>query len=201
MIRKRSGPYVTVPVTQLGNAQPSVMYPAWDKYDAATPLDYPAGATVLDPLVGWEDQYPALFVTWWFGSTNLKSDTMDQMKIWSPGDQGTVEVDPADVNVFRDPISGFVYAARSYGTEKINTATPYTVQQTIGARMLQYAQLLADQAYGLGGRTATTDGFYGKTVYQYSNVNSPADPTAAAKLAGYISNLDTARKIAKWITY
>jgi hypothetical protein len=192
-------PYVTVPVAQLGSAQPAVQYLNWDQYDANTPLTYPTGATLLDPLVGWEDQYPALFVTWWFGSTNLKSDTMDQMRIWSPGDLGTADIDASDVNVFRDPISGLVYAARTYGTEKINTDTPYMVEQTIGARMLQYAQLLSDQAYGTAQRTTTTDPVYGKTVYQYANTGAPVDAAAAAKLAGYISNLDTARRIAKYI--
>ena len=36
------------------------MYLPWDKFDGTTSMDYPAGATVVDPLVGWEAQYPAL---------------------------------------------------------------------------------------------------------------------------------------------
>ncbi len=181
------GPYVQVPTGQLGSAQPSVMYLPWDKYDSSTPLAYPAGATVLDPLVGWEDQFPALFITWWFGSTNLKSDTQNQMKIWSPGDQGTVDTRSRRTftsSATRSPASSTRLAptAPSKSTRRFR----YQVEKTIGARMLQYAQTLADQAYGSSGnRTSMTDGYYGKTVYQLlerQRANRPARSPEAAGL-------------------
>ncbi len=193
------GPYVNVDAPKLGTGlQPSVMYPAWDKFDATNGLQYPPNVTVLDPLVGWEAQYPALFMTWWFGSTNLSSTTMDQMRIWSPGDTGSVDIPVSDTVLFRDPVSGLVYQARDYGTEKVDSAIGYPVQNTMGARMLQYAQTMADQAYNVSGSIA--DPTTGKTFNTY-NTATPKDPIIAQKLQGYISNLDTARKLARWITY
>jgi len=162
-------------------------------------MDYPAGSTVVDPLVGWEAQYPALFLTWWFGSTNLQSTTMDQMRVWSPGDQGSVDIPVSDTVLFRDPISGIVYQARDYGSDKINSAAlGYDVKKTIGARMLQYAQTLADQAYTVNG--SVVDPITGKTFNTY-DTNNPKNGAVAQKLQGYVSNIDTARKLARWITY
>jgi hypothetical protein len=193
------GPYVNVPSGQLGNAQPAVMYPAWDQYDAANGLQYPAGATVIDPLVGWEAQYPALFITWWFGSTNLVSDTQNQLRVWSPGDQGTVDVPKSETNLFRDPVSGVVYAARSYGQEKVNSAVGYQTEKGIAARMLQYADTLAKQAYGAP-TGQDVDPITG-AQYNVYDVNNVVNPTVAAKLHGYVANLDIAREIARFMTY
>jgi len=193
------GPYVTgVNNGNLGNVQPSVMYPAWDQYDASNGLNYPAGATVIDPVVGWEAQYPALFMTWWYGSTNLNSDMANQLRIWSPGDPGTVDEDPTNLILFKDPTSGIIYAARSYGSEKINaSALGYQTEKGIAARMLQYADKLAQLAYGppTGQDTDAVTGVQ-FNVYNTSNVVNSA---IAAKLHGYTSNLDTGRLIAKFL--
>ena len=188
------GPYVTVPAPQLGNAQPSVMYPAWEK-DA--PMDYPAGATVLDPLVGFEDQIPTYYRAYIYGSTNLMIDTSNEMRIWSPGDTGNVDIAVSDQIRFRDPVSGLIFAARSFGTEQVNSKMPLS-QTTIGARMLQYAQHLADLAFNVvGGNIADPDGS-GFSYKNYDTTN-PKDVVIAAKLHGYISNLDQARNFSKWV--
>ncbi len=191
------GPYVTGVNPALGTVTPSVMYLPWDQYDATTPLTYPAGATVLDPNVGWELQYPALFNAWYFGATNLTSVTPDQMAIWSPGDQSTLDTStPAtELRLFANPTSGVVYAARVYGNDVINGVT---VEQTMGARMLQYADTLAASAYGPG--TTATDKTTGAPYLTYNTTNI-INAQAYAKLNGYISNLETARLLARSIPY
>jgi len=192
------GPYVTgVSASNLGTVTPSVQYLAWDQYDASTPLNYPSGVTVLDPNVGWEMQYPALFYAWYFGATNLTSVTPDQMAIWSPGDQSTEDINtPAtSLRLFANPNSGIVYAARTYGTETINGVQ---VEQTMAARMLQYADTLATAAYGAGTDTVdTATGVHFKTY----NTSTVVNTAAQAKLNGYISNIDTARLLARFIPY
>ena len=216
------GPYVTVPTAQLGNAQPSVQYLSWDKNQA---LDYPAGATVLDPLVGWEDQLPTLIWMYLYsgatdqvpnvdnpqgppptGGTNyqdsvpLYSDTAEELRVWSPGADGTVDVPYSQQIRFRDPVSGTIYAARDYGTEQVNSAMKPT-QTTGGARMLQYATQLMTLAYGTAPASMENDN--DNSGFTYPNFSaaqlaSPLDPASAAKLHGYIALLDAARQLSQW---
>jgi hypothetical protein len=193
------GPYVATPAAQLGpNVAPQVQYLPWQNYSATTPLDYPAGATILDPLVGWERQYPGLIHLAWFGSTNFSSAVHDQMRIFSPGDTSTVDIPYSDCRLFRDPVLGTIYAAQSFGTETVNTALGYPVEQAIGARMLQYAQTLADAAYTATG--TTVDQITGQTFKTYDTAN-PINFSSAAALSGYVSNLDVAKNLALFVYY
>ncbi|HSQ67914.1 MAG TPA: hypothetical protein VLM85_32110 [Polyangiaceae bacterium] len=194
-------PYVTIPSGNQGAVTPSVNYLPWEK--ETTALTYPAGATLVDPLVGWEMQYPGLFNTWWFGSTNLVSTTRDEMRIWSPGDVGTIDIAATDQIRYRDPVSGMIYSARTYGTEQVGVEA--AAQRTVGARMLQMAQKLTDAAYNkctstaCGGAAPIADPDGSGFSYQNYDTANPKDPAAAAKLLGYIANLDTARMLSKWV--
>jgi hypothetical protein len=187
------GPYVTVPTAQLGNAQPSVMYLPWEK-DVPT-MSYPAGATVLDPIVGWQDQAPVLIWAHYYGRSNLQNDTQDEMDMWSPGTNNSNPVALSEQIRFRDPVSGDVYAARHYGSETINGQA---VETTSAARMIQYAQTLANLAYTCNGTAVSdVDGF----TYKTCDTANPKDPVIAAKLHGYTSNLYVARDISQWFTH
>lgn len=184
------GPYVTVPTSQLGTAQPSVMYLPWDK-DVQS-LSYPAGATVLDPLVGWQDQAPVVIFAHYYGRTNLYTDQQDEMDIWSPGTNNSNPVALSEQIRFRDPVSGVIYAGHHYGNETINGQS---VETTSAARMLQYAQSLTDLAYTCNGASVSdTDGYSYKTC----DTANPKDAIIAAKLHGYISNLALTRDISQW---
>lgn len=173
-----------------------VQYPAWDKWDETKPvLDYPAGAIVLAPLVGWEAQYPGLISAFIYGTSNLTTDWASQMRVWSPGGSETVSISPAEQVRFRDPISGIVYAARSYGKETVNTiseAKNGKTERTVGARMIQYANQLAGEAYNVTGTLpADADGF----KYPIYDMKSPKDALKANILTGYVSNLDQTRSL------
>jgi hypothetical protein len=143
------GPYVQVPSTMPKDNILTVQFLPWDRYDSVQTqnLDYPADTgnlktTVLDPLVGWEQQYPGLVSAFIYGRTMLTMDVIDQMRIWTPnGIEGTYVAD-VDQLRFRDPVSGIVYAAKKYGTETVNSKLP-AAEKAMGARMIQYANSLA----------------------------------------------------------
>jgi len=198
------GPYITTPTAQLGpTVAPQVQYLDWTNYSATTPLDYPAGATVLDPLVGWERQYPGLIHLATYGSTNFSSAVHDQMRIFSPGDISTTDIPVSECRFFVDPVLGTVYAAQSFGTETINTALGYPVEMSIGARMLQYANTLAVAAYGAPLGHTPTDPYTGLQYPSWTaaQVANPVNALSAQALAGYISNIDVTKNLSILVYY
>ncbi len=192
------GPYVTgVIAGGLGTTGPSVTYLPWEKDQ---PLDYPntSGLTVLDPLVGWQDQYPMLFWNHYYAATNLYEDSNEQLRLFSPGDPGTVSIAVSDQIRFRDPVSGTIYSARNYGTEQVNSKVA-AVQTTAGARMIQRAQQLAALAYGLINATPVKDS--DGVSYPNYDPNNVTDAASQALLHGYLSNLDAARELSVFFSY
>jgi hypothetical protein len=203
-------PYAMPGAVTTGVANPltQAQYLPWHLYDMtaqATPaLTYPDGAVLLDPLVGWELQYPALIHLFRYGPTSLNMDLVDQMRIYSPGDASTVSIPAAQQVRYRDPLTGIEYVARNYGTESINPAIGFQVAKTIGARMIQHANYLANIAYQT---TQTPDPVTGELTYATNAdgtavLNSgPAASNAATLLKGYASNLDTVRQLTLFFGY
>jgi hypothetical protein len=190
------------------NAHSDVAYLPWYKYDSNDPttteLRYPSGAVLLDPLVGWEEQYRALIHLFHFGPTALNMDVIDQMRIFSPGDAATVSL-PANRQVrYRDPLTGIEYVAKNYGTELINPDVGYQVAKTIGARMLQYANTLGQQAYSVSG---PPDPVTGELTYD-ADAQGNAIPLAgqsaqdaATILKNFTSNIDVVRRLTYFFGY
>jgi hypothetical protein len=203
-------PYAMPKVSTQGAANPltSTQYLAWDKYDptdsSTTSLQYPTGAVLLDPLVGWETQYPALINLFWFGPTALNMDLVDQLRIFSPGDAATLSIPEAAQVRFRDPISGIEYAAKNYGTEWVNPAIGFQVSKSIGARMIQHANYLAGLAYQT---TGPADPVTGELTYATDSNGAPiplatAEGTNAAYfLKGYTANIDVTRQLTYYLGY
>ncbi|HQY63887.1 MAG: hypothetical protein IPQ09_16995 [Myxococcales bacterium] len=167
-----------------------------------TSLGYPAGAVRINPLVGWEQQFPAIIFNYIYGSTTLTMDWANQMRIWYPDSDGSLSV-PLNQQVrYQDPLTGIQYAARSYGKE---TMTGRQVQRTAGARMLQYANDFAASTFVV----TATDGVTGQHTYQRAGVaNEPVckpgldeDTCTRAKkrLRYFGGNLDTVREIALYV--
>jgi hypothetical protein len=190
------------------NPPTPAQYLPWYLYDpsaaSTTSLAYPAGAVLLDPLVGWEVQYPALIELFWFGPTSLNMDLVDQMRIFSPGDVGTVSLLPEEQVRYRDPLTGIEYEAKNYGTEWVNPAIGFPVAKSIGARMIQHANYLGALAYQTVG---PADPVTGELTYatgtngQPIPIDTPQAQAAAAMLKGYASNLDTVRQLTRIFGY
>jgi hypothetical protein len=193
------GPYIADPaggLTKDGFA--SVRYLPWEKYDTTDPtttaMDYPKNAVVLDPLLGWEQQYQLMFIVGWFGATTLTNENISQMRIWSPNAKEAVQVALSDQLRFRDPVSGVVYAAKNYGTETLNSRRA-AVQKTIGARMIQFSNELAAKAYNQNGTVTDQDG----VTYPKYDTDNPKDFTLAKKLTGFVSNLEVGRQLTLYL--
>jgi hypothetical protein len=201
------GPYVvpgTAGVTKDNIAR--VRYLPWEKYDesdlSTVNLDYSKDAVLLDPLVGWEQQYRALIDVFWFGPTSLTMDVTDQARIFSPGDGATVEIDPNEQVQFKDPGTGTIYVARTYGKERINVKASM-VERSMGARMVQYANQLAAATFVVDSADPKT----GLLTYRKDAFGQPvcADETLCvankAKLKGFVANLDVVRQLTRAYGY
>jgi hypothetical protein len=199
-------PYA-IPASTSATANPitQVQYLPWDKYDpndpTTTALQYPQGAVLLDPLVDWEQQYPALINLFWFGPTSLSMDLIDQMRIFSPGDAASLSI-AADQQVrYRDPLTGIEYVAKNYGTEMVNG---FQTAKSIGARMLQHANDLASRAYQVSSPPDPTTGEITYDPDAQGNAIPLADPGAQALatiLKNYASNIDVVRQLTLYFGY
>jgi hypothetical protein len=200
-------PYV-IPSTSAGNPLTPVQYLPWDKYDptdsTTTQLAYPPGAVLLDPIVGWDQQYPALINLFWFGPTSLSMDLVDQMRIFSPGDAASLSLQPAQEVAYRDPLTGIEYVAKNYGTEVVNPNVGFPVAKSVGSRMIQYANYLAQIAYQVAGSPDPVTGelTYATDAQGNSLANAgQAAQDAATSLKGYSSNLDVVRQLTLFFGY
>jgi hypothetical protein len=200
-------PYV-VPGNGGTSETDKVQYLPWDKYDPNDPatlqLQYPPGAVLVDPLVGWDLQYPALVDLFTYGATALSLSFVDQVRILSPGDAGSEALLASSQVRYRDPLTGVEYLAQSYGTEVVNPAIGFPVEKGVGARMLQHANYLARLAYQV---TQPPDPVTGELTYDRDAQGNaiplqtqPAQDTAAL-LKGYAANLDITRKMTLFFGY
>lgn len=193
------GPYVIAPGGTLPKeGLAKVNYFPWEKYDTTSlALDYPKDAVVLDPLVGWEEQYPALIDAFRFGATTMTMDFLDQLRIYTIGGPEAVSIDPSEQVRYRDPATGIQYVARSYGTELVNSKLAYKAQKSVGARMLQYANALAKATYKIKSEDPTT----GELTYDKDGsgelicMDSDGCTAAALKLKNFSANLDMVREL------
>ena len=196
------GPYIKAPAKKGDPAH--VVYLPWEKYDptdsTTTSLEYPGDATILSPLVGWEQQKLDLNLLFMHGSSNQNMDLVNQMRIFSPGDLATVDI-PLDQQIrYRDPVTGILYVARTGGQEVVNSKRG-KVEKFIGARMLQFANKVAADAF------VTTPGAQGELIYTKdadgnAQCKVGADCQAATtQLRGFSANLDTARELTRYLGY
>ena len=194
------GPYVAGVGS---NSSARVQYMPWDKYDPTnTSIGYPTNATILDPVVGWEVQYPALINGFYFGATTLSLDWVQQMRIFSAGGSDTISIAAADQVHYTDPFTGTEYIARNYGTEQV---AGVTTARGSGHRMLQYATNIATAAYA-----STPDPVTGAPVWTEDPVTHQPQCTlasadlcsaAATQIRRFSSNLDTLRELASTLGY
>ncbi|MGH7280884.1 MAG: hypothetical protein ACRELY_05120, partial [Polyangiaceae bacterium] len=164
-------------------------------------VSYPAGALPIDPVIGWEEQYPALIFSFIYGSTTLTEDWVDEMRVYSPTGGDTVSIPDNQQYVYNDPVSGLEYVARDYGTE---TVAGKLVQRTSGARMLEYANSIA-QATFVNTPDPTHTGAVIYTLDSNKNPQCAVDATTCEAnkqtLRNYASNLDTLRQIVSRFGY
>jgi hypothetical protein len=131
-------------------------------------------------------------------------DLVDQMRIFSPGDAASVSIPAAQQVAYRDPLTSIEYVAKNYGTEWVNPAIGFPVAKTIGARMLQHANFLAQQAYQISGKPDPTTGELTYATDSSGAVIALAGPSAqnaATILKSYSSNIDVVRQLTYFFGY
>jgi len=106
----------------------------------------PAESLAVDPEVGFEIHK---FITF-FSMLNLpeswKLNWVDMMRIWLIGVDASPGFPDSGSVAWRDPQSGQLYLAHSYGTEEIDGKT---VQRGIAARVLEWMNVLTAKAYSI----------------------------------------------------
>jgi hypothetical protein len=104
----------------------------------------PKESIAVDAEVGFEVQKFEAF----FAMLNLpeswKLNWVDMMRIWQIGSDSAPGFPDAETVAWRDPLSGELFVAHSYGTEVIDGKT---VQRGIGARVLEWMNTLTAKAY------------------------------------------------------
>jgi hypothetical protein len=197
------GPYVTTAAGgSAANSIARVQYLPWDKFDGKTPVSYPTGATVLNPLVGWEEQFPTLINGFYFGGTTLSMDWVQQMRIFSQGGTDTISIAANEQVHYTDPLTGTQYIARNFGSESVGGVT---TARGSGHRMLQYATDIAKAAF-VYTTDANGDPVWTKDPVTLRPVCQPALTADDCKLAEtnvrrYSSNIDTLRELAQFLGY
>ncbi len=132
--------------------------------------DTPAESIAVDAEVGFEVQK---FITF-FAMLNLpeswKLNWVDMMRIWELGSDSSPGFPATETVAWRDPQSGELFEAHSYGTEVIDGKT---VQRGIAARVLEWMNTLTAKAYDIDTTVVNPTGEL--TVKRYADdTNCPA---------------------------
>jgi hypothetical protein len=101
----------------------------------------PENVAILDPQVGWEQQKFLIAWTLIYLPENQQQWWIDMLRLWELGPDSDPEFDQRIE--FHNP-GGKSYVARTFGTEVLFGKS---VQKGIAARVLEYANELASQAY------------------------------------------------------
>lgn len=145
--------------------------------DTPVASDTPAESLPIDPEVGFEIHK---FITL-FSMINLpeswKMNWVDMMRIWQVGTDTAPGFPEAETIAWRDPLSGQLYIAHTYGTEEIDGKT---VQRGIAARVLEWMNTLTAQAYSVDPNVTSVTGEL--TVERYAD--NSACPTGVQYCVG-----------------
>jgi hypothetical protein len=116
----------------------------------------PAESIPIDPEIGFEVQKFLVFSALVNLPESYKEDWIDMMRIFRLGTTSAPLFPPEQQATWVDPLSGQSYVAHRYGSEVIDGQT---VDRGIGARMLDWANVLAEQAYETEERDPLTGAF------------------------------------------
>ncbi len=104
----------------------------------------PKESTAVDPEIGFEVQKFVAFYAMLNLPESWKLNWVDMMRIWEIGSDAPPDFPATETVSWRDPLSGELFEAHSYGTEVIDGKT---VQRGIAARVLEWMNTLTAQAY------------------------------------------------------
>jgi len=152
----------------------------------------PAGAKVIDPMVGYRTQVPSMIFALLFQPIDSNMEMVQRTRIWVEGSKEAISVPVADKVTFYDPVDGLQWGATKFGTE---TMDGRTVQIGIGARILEHANRLLALGYNVATDSSGLPvyGPDGRPVVTGGGAITVKDAAAAAKLKAYTSFLNELR--------
>ncbi|HEY4102666.1 MAG TPA: hypothetical protein VGM44_02205 [Polyangiaceae bacterium] len=131
----------------------------------------PAESIAVDAEIGFEVQKFIIFFSMLNLPESWKLDWVDMMRIWEIGSDADPGLPAAQTVAWRDPLSGELFEAHSYGTEVIDGKT---VQRGIAARVLEWMNTLTAKAYAVD--TAASNPTTGELVVQRYADNTACPP-------------------------
>ena len=145
----------------------------------------PAESLAVDPEVGFEIHKFIAFFSMLNLPESWKLNWVDMMRIWVVGVDTLPGFPESETVAWRDPQSGQLYVAHSYGTEEIDGKT---VQRGIAARVLEWMNVLTAKAYSVDSTVTSPTGE--QTVLRYTD--NSACPPGVNYCVGQPVQLDTA---------
>lgn len=107
-------------------------------------LPAPEISLAVDPEVGFEVQKFIVFFSLVYLPDSWKRNWVDLMRIYKVGTDPEPAFGPEERVVFRDPLSGELFVAHGIGKE---TMDGRSIERGVGARVLEWANTLAAQAF------------------------------------------------------
>ncbi|MEI9935703.1 MAG: hypothetical protein WDO69_00630 [Pseudomonadota bacterium] len=145
----------------------------------------PAESLPVDPEVGFEVHKFIAFYSMLNLPESWKLNWVDMMRIWVVGTDTPPGFPDNETVAWRDPQSGQLYLAHSYGTEEIDGKT---VQRGIAARVLEWMNVLTAKAYSVDPSVVNPNGE--QTILRYTD--NSACPPGVDYCTGQPIQLDTA---------
>ncbi|HYQ17686.1 MAG TPA: hypothetical protein VEQ58_18060, partial [Polyangiaceae bacterium] len=162
------------------------------EYPSETVVDdqAPQASTPIDPEIGFEVQKFLVFSALVNLPESYKEDWIDLMRIFRVGTDSAPTFEPAQQATWVDPLSGQSYVAHRYGYETIDGLD---VDRGIAARMLDWANILAAEAYETDGK----DDLTGQLTYVRGTDGQPVlkSQRFANRLKSYQGLLDFMQEV------
>lgn len=151
----------------------------------------PAESIVIDPEIGFEVQKFLVFQALVNLPESYKEDWIDMMRILRLGSNPDPLFPAGEQATWIDPLSGQSYIAHRYGKEKLDGVD---VDRGIAARMLDWANILAAEAYKNQGADPST----GALIYDKTADGQPVvkDQRFVNRLKNYQGLLDFMQEVA-----
>ncbi len=172
----------------------------WETDAARLSAARPAGAKLVDPMLGYRQKLPAIVLMMLYQPIDSSMDLINRTRIWVPGSAEAVGVPEGEKVVFFDPVEGVEWNAKSFGTEVL---AGKVVDKGIGARMMEHANELLTAAFDV--ETEVVAGTQVKVKYGADHrplkkgtttaitMADLKDPVAGEKLRQYVGFLNQVR--------
>jgi hypothetical protein len=205
-------PYVTAQKDASGNSVVKYL----PLYADAPARD--AGATVIDPLVGYAFQTPAIVYSLMFTNSfmNPNQTYTNSMRVWVEGGPEAIALPDSEKLFFYEPESHVMWATRlSTDSDQIDGKQ---IDGTIGARMVRHANFLLADAYymvtmadpaGTAGRYPALDPITHMPQFldgpegtgQPTTTPVVSDPAKLARLRSFVGVMNVERQAMWWLGF